>query len=443
MKPLLPCILAAVLLVSSTAAQTVPLVDHHQHLFSPGIAKLISATPEPPIELPAELAALLDARGRAAQDRGALVALYRPDAWLLQPAGGKWVKGRDALVDWWIGATRSPFRLTPVGLSRTAGSASIAAYLTEGTGDSARHVGHLMIAAVQDSGRWRIASEAFQEGGPVVINPILAKDVIRLLDEAGIRRAAILSTAYILASPNRKVENVDARVRAENDWTSHQVAEFPERLRGFCSVNPLRDSAVAEIERCARDPFLRRGLKLHIGNSQVDLHDSTHVVMLRRVFRAANDHGMAIVIHLRASIGRHLPYGRDEAKIFLEQVLPAAPDVPVQIAHLAGSQGYRDRDPAVDDALGVFAAAIEKHDPRVRNLWFDVTTVVDLSTGAEEAKLIARRIRQIGVGRVLYGSDAATGGNLPPRQAWAAFRQLPLTAEEFRTIANNVAPYMK
>jgi hypothetical protein len=44
---------------------------------------------------------------------------------------------------------------------------------------------------------------------------------------------------------------------------------------------------------------------------------------------------------------------------------------------------------------------------------------------------------------VLYGSDAATGDNLRPREGWAAFRRLPLTNEEFRTIATNVAPYLR
>jgi len=35
------------------------------------------------------------------------------------------------------------------------------------------------------------------------------------------------------------------------------------------------------------------------------------------------------------------------------------------------------------------------------------------------------------------------GGNPPPQQAWAAFRKLPLSDEEFRTIASNLAPYMR
>ncbi len=63
--------------------------------------------------------------------------------------------------------------------------------------------------------------------------------------------------------------------------------------------------------------------------------------------------------------------------------------------------------------------------------------------GRTTKKLIASRIRQPGIDRVLFGSDAATGGNLAPREAWVEFQKVPLTEAEFRTIANNVAPYMR
>jgi uncharacterized protein len=47
----------------------------------------------------------------------------------------------------------------------------------------------------------------------------------------------------------------------------------------------------------------------------------------------------------------------------------------------------------------------------------------------------------VGVERVLYGTDAAAGDNLRPREGWAAFRRLPLTENEFKIIAANIAPY--
>ena len=58
---------------------------------------------------------------------------------------------------------------------------------------------------------------------------------------------------------------------------------------------------------------------------------------------------------------------------------------------------------------------------------------------------IARFIRRIGLGRVLYGSDAAATEDAPPTALrWSRLRRaLPLTNEELRVVAGNVAPYMR
>lgn len=284
--------------------------------------------------------------------------------------------------------------------------------------------------------------------GPAVkkLSPTLttieASDLVALLVSAGIHRAVVLSIAYQFSNPNKPpIADEYAHVRAENDWTSHQVGHFPDRLRGFCSVNPLKDYAIKEVARCAKDPHLHYGLKLHFGNSDIDLGNPQHIQRLRHVFREANKYRMAIIVHMRSSVTLRRPYGADQARIFLNELLPLAPDVPVQIAHLAGAGAYDD--PLVDQALAVFVDAVAKQDRRMTHVYFDVSGVVGYGNWAEKAGLIATRIRQLGVTRVLYGSDGFGGGNLAPREAWAAFLQLPLSDAEFHTIANNIAPYMQ
>lgn len=274
------------------------------------------------------------------------------------------------------------------------------------------------------------------------IQPITAADLITLLDMAGIRRAVVLSLAYQFGNPNRSpVKNEYDAVKAENDWTSQQVALFPDRLRGFCSVNPLKPYALQEVSRCAKDQHLRFGLKMHFGNSDVNLNDPAHVELLQMVVQHANTHRMAIVIHMRSSVTRKRPYGAREAGIFLNQVLPSALDVPVQIAHLAGAGGYDDA--AIDQALGVFVDAIAKKDARMARVYFDVSGVVGLGRWEDKVVKVAERVRQLGLERVLYGSDGAGGGNPAPREAWATFRKLPLSDSEFHAIASNTAPYMR
>jgi predicted TIM-barrel fold metal-dependent hydrolase len=267
-----------------------------------------------------------------------------------------------------------------------------------------------------------------------------ARFLIAQLDAAGIQRAIVLSVAYSFSNPNKApVPNEYAHVIAENDWTSAQVAKYPDRLLGFCSVDPLRPYALREIARCAKDPNLRAGLKLHFGNSDVDVDNPDHVAKVRQIFRTANAHDMAIVVHMHANIDHHRPYGAKEAGIFLEQILPEAPDVTVQIAHLAGGGGYDD--PTIDSALSVFVQAIERKDPRMKNVYFDACGIAIPGMWEDKAGLIAKRIRQIGIQRVLYGSDAPTPDNLP-KAALERFHRLPLTKDEFRAIENNVAPYV-
>jgi uncharacterized protein len=273
------------------------------------------------------------------------------------------------------------------------------------------------------------------------IAPVTAEDLIAQLDSAGIRRAVLLSVAYLYGDPRRQIPDHYPLVRAENDWLAREVRRFPERLTGFCGFNPLESYAVEELDRCVTVLHLR-GLKFHMGNSGVDFRNPQHVERVRQVFAAANAHRMPIVVHLRT---RNPGYGGADAEIFLGQVLPAAPDIVVQIAHLGGAgPGY----PAhADEAMAVFAKAVAAGDPRTRNLYFDVTTNVTAQTTAENAALIVSRIRQVGVQRVLFGADLATGqpgGNPQPREAWAAFREkLPLSEPELRAIAANVPPYMR
>src|SRR5262249_47078136 len=139
---------------------------------------------------------------------------------------------------------------------------------------------------------------AIDGGAASGLGPVTADRLIAQLDEAGIQRAAVLSLAYAHGSPSLRGVDEYVQVRGENDWTSQQVAKYPDRLRALCSVNPLTEYALAELDRCAKDPNLRHGLKLHFANSQVDLENAGDVEQLRRIFRAANARRMPIVVHV-------------------------------------------------------------------------------------------------------------------------------------------------
>ncbi|HEY4563462.1 MAG TPA: amidohydrolase family protein [Thermoanaerobaculia bacterium] len=411
-----------------------PLADHHEHLLSPASAKLANDPLLPAVALPDDLNRLLHAMEKGWNDKQALAALLTEDSVVLDSRDPHWIQGRDEVTQFLSELFARPYRITPISYGIEGSAGHVAAYLTRGEGLAAKCFGEALFSVRKGAdGVWRIAAETPTFPGPRVREPRSADDLIAVLDEAGIRRAAVLSVAYWFGSPLMPKAAGDeyANVRTENDWTAQQAARYPDRLVAFCSFNPLKDYALQEIDRCAKIPEVK-GIKLHFGNSGVDVRNPAHVEKLRKVFAAANAHHLAIVAHLWTLDKR---YGREDAQILLDKILPAAPDVPVQIAHFAGGgPGY------TDEALAVYADAIAAGDPRTRNLYFDVATVAD-EQPAEVLRTFARRIRQVGLRRVLFGTDL---GPPMPRQSWLTFRTtVPLTDDEFKTIAANVAPYFR
>lgn len=270
------------------------------------------------------------------------------------------------------------------------------------------------------------------------IKEVSANTMVAMLDRLGIQRATVLSTAYMFGRPDRNLEDEYSLVQAENDWTAEQAELYPGRLVAFCGINPLRDYALKELARCAAHPGLRRGVKLHFGNGDIQVDDPVHLEKLREFFQAANGHKMAMMVHARANFGKKRPYGAAQARVFLNKLLPLAPDITVQIAHLAGT-GPGFEDPPSQEAIAVFAEAIARGDPRTKNLWIDVASNADSANSPETAALMVKRMRQIGFSRLLYGSDSPT----KQMEALENFRRLPLTKAEFSQIAGNVAPYLR
>ena len=79
-------------------------------------------------------------------------------------------------------------------------------------------------------------SPAVQKVSPT-LPPMNATELVKLLDEAGIRRAVVLSLGYQFGNPNKPpVPDEYSAVKAENDWTAAQIAPFGDRLRGILRV---------------------------------------------------------------------------------------------------------------------------------------------------------------------------------------------------------------
>lgn len=256
--------------------------------------------------------------------------------------------------------------------------------------------------------------------------------LVRELDAAGIDRAVVLSVGYSFADERKALPDPDRQTREQNDWTAAEVTKNAPRLIGFCSANPLRPAALEELDRCLGLPGMT-GIKVHLGNAGITLRDAAHLARMQELFALAQRRRAPVLIHMRARGGTN--YGAEDAQIFLDRIVATAPDIEIVIAHLGSSgPGYT---PQHDEVLAVFAAAVERNDPRMNNVYFDVSSNVTDEITPADAALVAQRIRQLGAKRMLYGSDLSVpGGSI--RRGWEIFRtKLPLTAEELQQIINN------
>ena len=424
---------AALCALASTAPAAVikPAADHHQHLLSPAGAAWLNKVPAPREAVPAEINALLAERARHWNDPVALSRLYLPETPVLSDLEPVFVLGTEGAE--YVGTRFArPYELTFRAFSQVGNVAHVAGYYTRGSGADLRRIGNFYMRLEKRSGGWRIVAEIPTFPGPPSETPVDAEQMIAFLDAAGIHRAALLSVAYWFDSGPAQAGDVYSAVRAENDWTAAQAARFPGRLVAFCSFNPLAEHALEELRRCGASRSFA-GIKLHFASSGIDLTNPKHLDSLKKVFAAANELRLPIIAHTNGADD----YGAEDVGILLRELLPLAPDVVVQIAHLWGGERYSS------SALAAFAEAIDAGHPVTKNLYFDVSDVALGADSPEATAEIVAFMRRIGMQRLFYGSDAPFLGHPAPKQSWEAFRRLPLNEAEFRAIANNVAPYLR
>jgi len=421
-------------LTVAAAATPSPRADHHQHLLSPAGAAWLNRVAPPAMPLPDGARALLARRIAAWNDREALAALYLDDALLLDIDTPGWLRGPDEIARYASARFRAPYQMLPAAVARRGEAWLVAGFYARDEGEGMRRFGRFHLELREsEPGSWRIALESPAFPGPPFETALDAAKLIALLDDAGIGKAAVLSDAYWFDAPDTGLDAdaALARVREENDWTATQAARFPDRLFALCSFNPLAGHALGELERCAGSGRFV-GIKLHLDSSGVDLGNDAHVARLRAVLAAANKIELPLLIHARD----RGEYGAEHARRLVELVCTAAPDVPVQIAHLWGGSAL------ALDALTVYADAIANDG--MRNLWFDVSDAALVASEDGKRDELAVQMRRIGFDRLLYGSDAAFEGHPGPKDAWDAFRTtMPLSKAEFERIAKNVAPWLK
>lgn len=248
-----------------------------------------------------------------------------------------------------------------------------------------------------------------------------AADIIARLDEAQIERAIVIGYGYLRELPPEMAA-------AENDYAAAQVALHPDRLIGLCGVNPLREGAAAEIDRCV-DQLGMTGVKIHIPNSMLDLRQPDQAAALGAVFDRAVERDLPVLMHAGAPLG--LPLDTD-AFMNLGMLIAQRPTMRLVMAHCTNDS---DRD-----EMEVWMAGRDAGFFNPDTLFVDTSSCLEFYKDAPRAQkeLIVWRLRTWGLDHVLFASDYDYAGSAePPAAALATLRSYPFTAAELDTILAN------
>jgi predicted TIM-barrel fold metal-dependent hydrolase len=199
-----------------------------------------------------------------------------------------------------------------------------------------------------------------------------AQDLVAMLDEHALDRAVTFPSRGLHASP--------AMYARANDYVAEAMVRYPDRLTGFCSVNPWhREEAVAEFERSVQQLGLR-GLKLHPPTQGFDVFDLSLMVP---IMETAGRLGVPVAIH--GGIREH----DNPLRFYLLSDL--FPNVALIMLHA--------------NFGGVDRVAIKWAAEHTRNLYFETSATA-------EPAFIAALAGWASSNRILYGSDWPW---IPPR----------------------------
>ena len=201
-----------------------------------------------------------------------------------------------------------------------------------------------------------------------------AEELVASMDEAGVSLSVVLNLGWV--SHDLCVET--------NDYILDSISRYPDRLIGFCSVQPRAgEAAVAELERCAKAGASGMG-EMRSDVQGFNLADET---MMKPLVDVAAKHDLIFLTHSSEPVGhQYIGKGGITPDILYSFVL-SFPDLKLVCAHWGGGLPFYALMPEVTKALS--------------NVWFDTAATAFLY----QPRIFKQVSEIIGSGKILFGSD--------------------------------------
>ncbi len=230
------------------------------------------------------------------------------------------------------------------------------------------------------------------------------------------QKDAKLATADELIASMDKAE-VDISVIVNIGWTTHElcvetndyilesIARYPQRLIGFCAVQPRSyEATIAEIERCTKGGVKGIG-ELRPDMQLFDLRDEMAMEPLIEVMRK---YKLILLTHASEPVGHNYPGKGAITPDMLYPFIADFPDLTIVCAHWGGGLPFYALMPEVKKAMS--------------NVFFDTAA----SPLLYNPQVYTQVTRLVGGDKILFGSDYPL---LPQRRVLNEIRSLDMPEE--------------
>ena len=169
-----------------------------------------------------------------------------------------------------------------------------------------------------------------------------------------------------------------------NDYILESINRYPERLVGFCTVQPQSSkAAVAEIERCVKG-----GIK-GVGEIRPDiqLFEFTEREIIEPFIEVIRKHNLILLTHSSEPVGHQYQGKGSITPDVLYPLITGFPDITLVCAHWGGGLPFYNLMPEVKEVMS--------------NVYFDSAA----SPFLYNPDIYSQVAQLVGVDKILFGSD--------------------------------------
>ena len=202
----------------------------------------------------------------------------------------------------------------------------------------------------------------------------IAEELVEAMDRDGVDRAVVMGLGW-----------TDRQIATEaNDYLIQAASDYPDRLTGFCSVNPAwGKAALKEVERCAAAGLKGIG-ELHPDSQRIDIADKKSMAP---VMDLAQSLELPVLVHSSEPVGHQYPGKGNTTPEKLYKLITNFPDNTIICAHWGGGLPFYALMPEVPKVL--------------KNVYFDSAA----SPFLYSPDVFTKVAELAGVEKVLFASD--------------------------------------